>query len=72
VVGGVEVLGGVLVEGGIAAVDMAADPTEAEVDPPSAGLQAVFAAVCAEDDLPELVKMRAAVRHGCSFGLDRA
>jgi hypothetical protein len=53
----VEVFGGVLVLGRIAAANVPAFETEAQVYPCISGFQAVLAAVCAGGDLSYLVKM---------------
>src|SRR5687768_18515902 len=65
---GVEVFGRVLVLGGVAAADVAADSTDAEVDPLVAELEALLAAVRrARRKVADLVSMGAAVAHESSL-----
>src|SRR5204862_5181016 len=70
VMSGAEMLGGVLVLGGIAAADVPAGETQAEVDPGVAGLQTLFAAVRARLHVVDLIQVGAG-RHGgiafCSY-----
>jgi hypothetical protein len=65
----VEVLCGVLVLGRIAAADMSAGKTDAQMNPLVAGLQTFFAAVGAgRDFFTDLVKVRALSTHLFSCG----
>jgi hypothetical protein len=57
VLGGVKVFGGVLVFGGIAATDVAATETQAQVDPLIAHLQALFAAFSVGFDVVNLIEV---------------
>src|SRR3954469_5331190 len=63
VLGGVEMLGGVLVGGIIAAPDMAARAADAKVQPYAAGLEALLAAQRARRHLANAGYMRAAYGH---------
>jgi len=57
----VEVFGGVLILGRIAATNMPAFETETQMYPCISDFQAVFAAICAGGDLSYLVKMCASI-----------
>jgi hypothetical protein len=63
VTGTPEMSGGVLVRRAVAAAHVAANHAESEVNPRSAGPQAVLAAVAARGDGADLVEMRAASSH---------
>jgi hypothetical protein len=68
VVGGVEVLGGVLVFLGIAATDMSADQTETQMDPSVSDPQALLAAVRRPwGNVADLIQMRTRDTHRVSF-----
>jgi hypothetical protein len=68
----VEVLGGVLVLGRIAAAHVSAGQAKTQMDPVIADLQAIFAAVGGWFDLVNLVEMSALGGHGVSsLGLER-
>src|SRR4051794_25193183 len=59
----IEVLGGVLIRRRVTAADVAAGEAQSQVDPPSIGLEALFAAIrSAGSDRMDLVEMGAA--HG--------
>jgi hypothetical protein len=61
--GGVEMLGGMLIFGGIAAAHVAAEEAEAEMYPGIAHFQALFAAFAFWFDLFNLIEVRANVGH---------
>ena len=60
-----EVLGGVLVWRRVAAPDMTAGQADAQMNPPVAGLQTVFATIGARRHFMDHIKMRA--RHRITF-----
>lgn len=62
-IGVAEVLGGMLVFGGIAAADMSAFQAHAQMDPHVAGLDAVLADVLVRLGESDLIKMRTLTRH---------
>src|SRR5450631_3139046 len=64
VLDGIEVRARVLVLRGVAAADMAAGQTQAQMDPAVARLQAVLAALRARRDLANLAQVRIRFRHG--------
>jgi hypothetical protein len=55
--GGMEVFGGVLILGGVAAADMAADQAHAEMHPPVAALEAFLASTGVGADILNLVEV---------------
>src|SRR5262249_26245687 len=68
-----EMLGGVLVLGRIAATDMAASPAQAQMQPHITALQAFLAAQRAGRDVADRVQMRAAVgRHSAALAAARS
>jgi hypothetical protein len=64
-----EMLGGVLVLGTIAASDVAAEATEAQVNPRVSHLQAFLAAICFGFDIANLVGVSAGFSHCASNAL---
>jgi hypothetical protein len=66
VVGGVEMLGGVLIFRGVAAADVAAGEAEAKVDPGIAHFETFFTALRFGFYFFDLVEMRTNVRHDFS------
>jgi hypothetical protein len=67
-----EVAGRVFARGLVAAADVSAGETEAQVDPPRSGREALLAPLgCAGRDVSDLVEVRA-LEHGVSSRFDSA